>query len=58
MKRLAGRPRLPRSQVKAVVIAIRVTETEMAEIATAAGRAGTTAARWARDVLLAALSTR
>jgi hypothetical protein len=41
--------------VKGVVIAIRVTETEMTEIACAAGRSGKTPAQWAREILLAAL---
>jgi hypothetical protein len=42
--------------VKGVVIAIRVTETEMTEIAVAAVRCGKTPAQWAREVLLAALN--
>jgi hypothetical protein len=42
--------------VKGVVIAIRVTETEMTEIACAAERSGRTPAQWAREVLLAALA--
>jgi hypothetical protein len=41
--------------VRAVVIAIRVTETQRTEIAMAAERVGKTAADWARDALLAAL---
>ena len=55
MNRRPGRPKLPDGQVKAIVIAIRVTEAEMTEIGIAAGRSGKTPAQWAREILLAAL---
>ena len=54
--RAAGRPKLPKGEAKGVVIALRVTEAEMAAITEAAERAGRPISRWARELLLAEAS--
>jgi hypothetical protein len=51
-----GRPALPKGEAKGIVIALRVTEAEMATLTEAAERAGKPISRWARELLLAEAS--
>ena len=54
MKRKPGRPRVPKTKSRHVLIAVRLAQEEARRLQNAVAKAGKTQSEWIRDTLLAA----